>query len=93
MKRTITMFTLFAMTVCSSWFIGSLIISSIQDGFVRYSLLLAGNASAFTLFFWYAFIKKPPKGNGGHGQALLGCGESCRKKPAGAAAVIEREDE
>lgn len=79
MKRTVILLTLMPAALGMGWLYCNLIISCTPEGFVRSALMLVGSAAVFAPFFWYAFVKNPPKRDGWHGQALLGHDESCKK--------------
>jgi hypothetical protein len=61
MKRTVILLALLAAALALGRLYSSLITSNTQEGFARYVLMLIGNAAAFAPFFWYAFVKYPPK--------------------------------
>jgi len=61
MKRTIILLTLLPAVLGLGWLYCSLIISWTDEGFARSALMLVGSAAVFAPFFWYAFVKNPPK--------------------------------
>lgn len=61
MKRMVILMTLLPAALALGWLYCSLIISWTQEGFARSVLMLIGGAAVFAPFYWYAFVKNPPK--------------------------------